>query len=429
MSALTTVVRDKRALELLGVLALRRVSGAAFPIVLVVATAEVRGFAAAALVQGLRVAALTFTAPFRARLLDRVGRSRVVLPQTVLWTLALSALVICSISADLPLWTAAAAAVVMALASPSLDAIIRTIWRTVATTEAEVKALHSYDSILEEAGFLVGPLLASVLMLGFGPRSALYVVAAGVIGGGVLALLPAEIRAALRQQPVRTEVAAAAPLPGLAARARRGLRTAAGPIATPELQRIVAPLILMGVQLGIIGILAPALSANHGRASNAGFVIACISLGGVIGALTYGSLNLGTSLRRRHAILGVIFGAPLVLGAWANSPWSLGLLLAFAGLAVTPLYINAYLMMDADIPRSAIHEANTWVPVGNDVGYIIGLAVAGWFSRHDEPHAMSISLSAAAALLVLYSVFQLRATATPGLASTGKDQAQPAVPA
>jgi MFS family permease len=429
MSALTTVIRDKRALELLGVLVLRRVSGAAFPIVLVVATAEVRGFAAAALIQGFRVAALTLTAPFRARLLDRIGRARVVLPQTALWTLALAALVICSISADLPLWTAAAAAVVMALASPSLDAVIRTIWRTLATTDAEVKALHSYDSILEEAGFLVGPLLASILMLGFGPHAALYVVAAGVIAGGVLALLPAEIRAALRQQPVRAEAAAEVPLPGRAARIRRGLRTAAGPIATPQLQRIVAPLILMGVQLGILGILAPALSAAHGSAANAGFVIACISLGGVIGALTYGSLNLGASLRRRHAILGVVFGAPLILGAWADSPWTLGVLLAFAGLAVTPLYINAYLMMDADIPRSAIHEANTWVPVGNDVGYIIGLAIAGWLSRHDQVQAISISLSVAALLLVAYSVFQLRATATPGLASTSKDDAEPGVPA
>ncbi|HEY0165972.1 MAG TPA: hypothetical protein VGB75_02925 [Jatrophihabitans sp.] len=33
------------------------------------------------------------------------------------------------------------------------------------------------------------------------------------------------------------------------------------------------------------------------------------------------------------------------------------------------------------------------------------------------------------ALRLLYSIFQLRATASPGLAATGKDLAQPAVPA
>ncbi|MGI8665144.1 MAG: MFS transporter [Jatrophihabitans sp.] len=417
MNALTAVVRDRRALELLGVLALRRVAGAGFPIVLVVATAEVRGFAAAALVQGFRVAALALTAPFRARLLDRIGRSRVVLPQTVITAIALSCLVVCSISGRLPIWTAAASAVIMALSSPSLDAVIRTVWRTIATTDAEVKALHSYDSILEEAGFLVGPFLASVLMLGLGPRSALYVVAAAVIAGSVLTLLPSEIRAALRQQVAKATPPATTTGAGRLDKVRRALRTAAGPIATPELQRIVAPLILMGVELGIVGILAPALSQAHGRAANSGFVIACISLGGIIGAFTYGSVNLGPSLRRRHAVLGVIFGTPLVMGAWAHSPWQLGLLLGVAGLAVTPLYINAYLMMDADIPRSAIHEANTWVPVGNDVGYIIGLAVAGWLSGHNELHAISVSLSAAALLLVAYSLYQLR-TPSPAAAAS-----------
>jgi hypothetical protein len=49
-------------------------------------------------------------------------------------------------------------------------------------------------------------------------------------------------------------------------------------------------------------------------------------------------------------------------------------------------------------------------PVGNDVGYLIGLAVAGWFSRHADLHAISTSLTAAAALLVAYSLLQLRTT-------------------
>jgi hypothetical protein len=41
-------------------------------------------------------------------------------------------------------------------------------------------------------------------------------------------------------------------------------------------------------------------------------------------------------------------------------------LLVVAGLAVTPLYVNAYLMMDAGIPDHMIREVNTWVPVGNN---------------------------------------------------------------
>lgn|GEM_PF-3958146 len=99
---------------------------------------------------------------------------------------------------------------------------------------------------------------------------------------------------------------------------------------------------------------------------------------------------------------------------------------AHLAAGMTEFYINAYLLMDADIPRSAIHEANTWVPVGNDVGYLIGLAVAGWFSRHNQVHAISFSLSLAALLLMLYSLLQISATTTPGLASP---RTEPAVQA
>lgn len=166
---------------------------------LIVATAEVRDFAAAAVVQGFRVAALTLTAPFRARLLDRVGRSRVILPQTALWTVALAALAILLIVCELAYLDRRRGSHWNGTGQPLPGRRHPHPLADRRRTGAEVKALHSYDSILEEAGFLIGPLLASVLMLGFGPRSALYVVAAGVIAGGVLALLPAEIRAALRQ--------------------------------------------------------------------------------------------------------------------------------------------------------------------------------------------------------------------------------------
>lgn len=421
MSNLATALRTRAAAELLGVLALRRIAGAGYPIILVVATAEVRGFAAAALVQACRVAALAGTAPFRARLLDRIGRARVIKPQILLTSLALIALSVFSLTRSAPIWAAAAAAVIMALTSPSLDAVIRTVWRTIGRDQAEIKALHSFDSILEEAGFLAGPLLASVLMLGLGPKPALYAATGAVIAGHLAALAPAELRAAIHRQPAPKPPTPAEQGKGVAASLRRAARTAAGPIATPELQRIVAPLILMGLELGIVGILAPALAARHGNAALSGFVIGCISAGGIAGALTYGALNLRTTLRRRHALLGLLFGIPLLPSLWAHSPWQLGVLLALAGLAVTPLYINAYLMMDADIPPTAIHEANTWVPVGNDVGYLTGLAVAGWFSRHANLQAISTSLTAAAALLVAYSLLQLRPTtaAEPATAGAG----------
>jgi MFS family permease len=133
-------------------------------------------------------------------------------------------------------------------------------------------------------------------------------------------------------------------------------------------------------------------------------------LGGVIGALAYGAAKVEWALRTRHAALGLVFGAPLLFAVLADSPWSLGVLLTLAGLAVTPLYINSYLMMDAEIPDSVIHEANTWVPVGNNVGYVFGITVAaGLLDEQSIPGAL-VLISVLAAIMVVYSAFQLTAS-------------------
>jgi MFS family permease len=380
---------------------------------MVVASAHARGYAATAAIQGVWVLALTVTAPFRARILDRLGRERIIVPQTVVSLLILTVLATTAITPQVPLIAVMVIAGLSALASPSIDAVIRTTWRTIGGDEEEVKALHSYDSILEEFGFLFGPFLASVLMLAAGLRPALYLVLVAAAAGAVLALTTPEVRSALRTAQ-RTPVAHPAhspplPEPRTTDRVRRFLATLAGPIASRDLQRIVAPLIFMGTVFGVLAILVPALCAAKARPADAGFVLACISLGGVAGAFIYGALKLSSSLRMRQAALGVLFGAPLVFAFLADNPWVLAGLLALAGLAVTPLYINSYLMMDADIPPRVIHEANTWVPVGNDVGYLIGISIAGAIVGHGTGFSTAlVVISAVAGMLVLHSLLQTR---------------------
>src|SRR6266566_1684771 len=103
----------------------------------------------------------------------------------------------------------------------------------------------------------------------------------------------------------------------------------------------------------------------------------------------------------------MIFGFPMAFGFAADSPWLLGLLLAISGMAVTPLYINAYLMMDAVIPKEVIHEANTWVPLGNNVGYIFGITAAGALLGRNNI-SMALDLAAIlAATFVVYSAARL----------------------
>jgi hypothetical protein len=392
-------------LGLLGCLSLQRIASAGFPVVLIVAAADARGLWPAALIQGARVFTGTFTAPLRARVLDRVGRHRVIVPQTLLTATLLVLLGVAVTSRGVPFPLALAAAIAPAALGPSTDSVVRTLWRDLGQDEQQVKALHSYDSILEEAGYLAGPATASVLMLGLGPDTALFTFIGAMIVGSCLVLLSRQVRSALRPRPGAKTRSPVPPRAG--GRARRFARTLAGPIASPELQRIVLPLILMGSVFGVVGILAPALCARAGHSDATGFVLAAISLGGVIGAMIYNAAKITWPLRSRHAVLGLAFGLPLVFGFAADNPWALGGLLALGGLAVTPLYINAYLMMDDEIPPEVIHEANTWVPVGNNVGYVLGITIAASVLGHAGVQAALAAVSVFAAVLVGYSALQL----------------------
>lgn len=250
-------------LGLLGCLSLQRIASAGFPVVLIVATADARGLWPAAAVQGARVFTATFTAPLRARVLDRIGRHRVIVPQTLLVAALLLLLGAAVTSRSVPLPLVLAAAIAPAALSPATDSVIRTLWRGLGQDEQQVKALHSYDSILEEAGYLAGPALASVLMLVLGPDIALFTVIGAVIAGSCLVLLSRQVRSALQPKPGAKARTLTAPPAG--GRARRFARTLAGPIASRELQRIVLPLILMGSVFGVVGILAPALCARAGH--------------------------------------------------------------------------------------------------------------------------------------------------------------------
>jgi predicted MFS family arabinose efflux permease len=396
---------DRRVLGLLGCLSLQRISVAAFPAVLIVATVDARGLWPAAVLQGARVVTGTFTAPLRARVLDRIGRHRVIVPQTMLVAVLLLLLGAAVTSRGVPIPLALAAAIAPAAVSPATDSVIRTLWRDLGRDEQQVKSLHAYDSILEEVGYLAGPALASVLMIGLGPDTALFTVIGAMIAGYCLVLLSRQVRSALRPRPGSK---ARPPAPTRAGGpARRFARTLAGPIASRELQRIVLPLILMGSVFGVVGILAPALSARAGHPDVTGFVLASISLGGVIGALIYSAAKVTWPLRVRHAALGLVFGLPLLFGFAADSVWALAALLVLGGLAVTPLYINAYLMMDEEIPPDVIHEANTWVPVGNNVGYVLGITIGASLLGHADVRAALAAVTVFATLLVAYSGAQL----------------------
>ncbi|MEU4242233.1 MFS transporter [Actinoplanes sp. NPDC026619] len=107
---------------------------------------------------------------------------------------------------------------------------------------------------------------------------------------------------------------------------------------------------------------------------------------------------------RSHHFAGLlaIFAAGLLTAAAAPGLLALGVVMALAGVAVSPLYVVAYLAAD-DLTRPEHRtEAGTWINVAANAGNALGAASAGVLTDRHGPSPAFLAagiLLAATALL------------------------------
>ncbi|MFF6937631.1 MFS transporter [Streptomyces sp. NPDC008312] len=344
-----------------------RTTAAVLPIALLLALADRYGYARAALVGGSTTLVLALMVPLRGRLLDRAGH-RHALPVMGACAMILTATAAISVAARWPWWTTLLLVLAANMSSPPLNAALRSSWRRLVSPQ-DLKAVHSADSILEEAGFVAAPLTAGALIAFLGPVTAyqtaaaifLLVIALYLTAARAYGLTPAKAPAA----PVRT---------GTAARAHRWL----GPLAQPRILMIMLPLLVMGCLFGGMGIYVPAYSQHEHTTALIGPLLAATSAGGVIGGLLYAVLPTHRlPLWTLYRLLTAGFALPACFLLLARPPWALGALLLLSGLFVTPLFISAFLLVDAHATDDVRTEANTWIGASTDVSNGITATVIG----------------------------------------------------
>ncbi|MGQ4715406.1 hypothetical protein ACUN22_17160 [Streptomyces anulatus] len=235
-------------------------------------------------------------------------------------------LVACSIEFRWPWWTTLPLVIAATLSSPPLNAALRSSWRHLATDEAQLKAVHSADSVLEEAGFVLAPLAAGVAIALLGPRHAYEAAAACFITVTVLYLA-----AARRHQLGTTRATPSSNTSRPGRDGRRGRRWL-GALAVPGMTAILLPLLVMGCVFGGTSVLVPAYIQHQHATFWLGPLLAATSIGGIL----YATLEWKAGLWRKYQLLTLGFTLPATLLFLARPLWLLASLLFLAGLFVTP---------------------------------------------------------------------------------------------
>ena len=143
------------------------------------------------------------------RLVDTLGQRR-VLPAAVLVCTAGLLLTMTAVQSDWPLVLVYAGAVLAGMSMPPIGACVRARWSYVLATKSEVQTAYALEAVVDEAVFIVGPILVTVLATALHPLAGL--TTALVTGlAGTLALAAQRDTA----PPPNPRVADSGPRPGM----------------------------------------------------------------------------------------------------------------------------------------------------------------------------------------------------------------------
>jgi len=324
----------------------------------------------------------TLTAPLKSRLLDGHGQTPVLTVLGVLFPIPLMLLAVAAPA--LPPGALLVVTIVAGLLAPPLGPAMRYLWSRIAGRSELKQRAYALDAIAEETLGTLGPAFAGAVVALGRPAVALEITAVVALVG-TLGLATSPLCRAYggpRRGPV----------------AETPARSPWGPLRVAALWPVIAAVTAVGTSLGIVEIAVAARASAAGHPGVAGYLLACLALGSVLGAAAWGRGRHGRRRTRQLVGLMALFALGVGLTAPAPSLAVAAVPLLVAGLGLSPVFVVAFLGADDAVSPTQRTEATTWVNTGNNMGAAAGSAVAGWLVAESSPY---VALLAAASVVAL----------------------------
>ena len=301
-------------------------------------------------VAGLAIAASTvgaaISAPILGRLVALYGIKVVVISCSLISPIGFLLLAFAPLTEGQAILTALG----LGLFVPPIQPAARAVYPTLVKSESVRNNLFSVDAILQEVIWIVGPVLTTILIATTNTVVPLVVmVFVQIIGGLWFALLP-QVQGA--------------PIPRSKKRMGNVLRT--------PLVRIMIIVNLLFV--GSFSALEIGAVAAVGEAG-AGFVLAMLSIGSIVGALAFGHRARSPLALTKQ--LGVVLIGDLLIFFNAKDPLWLGICLFISGIGVALAFATMSAIIAKSIPLDDTPEVYGWIGSGQNIGYGFGAALAG----------------------------------------------------
>jgi MFS family permease len=259
--------------------------------------------------------------PAQGRLMDRLGRGRVLIPTAAVHVAAVAAVLVLTHDGA-PAGAVAACACAAGIGMPPVSGSIKAVWPVLAGQD-RLPAAYALESLLQQVVFLSGPLVVAALITASGPATAL-ACSAVLTGAGTVSF-----------------VAAAAGTEALEVRCDQRRR---GAWTVPAVRILAFSTALQGLTFGALPVGLAAVTAAAALPGLAGVLLATLTIGGIIG--TFGPVTAAG--QRRYVRLSAGFAAALIpVAVLGTDPSAKALILTgaaltAAGLLVTPIAATSY---------------------------------------------------------------------------------------
>lgn len=329
---------------------------------LMVLAADGRGLATA----GLAVAAIglgsAVGAPLLGRLVDALGPLRVVAGATLV-SLAAQVCFLVGLLQHAPSWVLLAIGAVVGAANPQIGAVARMRWSHLAAMRKDpalISRALGYEGAVDEASFVLGPVLAGSVVSAFGPVVAVVGIAsATLLGQGLfLAHLWSTRR---RWEEIRRAPAAVA----------TG-RVPVFRVALPMLAVLGVGMVFGATQTGLTNMYE--LRQTPGWT---GLVYGAVGIGSGVASLLVGRLAVHVAPQSRvlgGAVLAALAGAGYML--LPSIGWAFALALVL-GVGVGVTLVSSFSWMEAIAPRHLVATMMTFLSTCITLGVSLGAAVSG----------------------------------------------------
>lgn len=320
-------------------------------------------FKVAGTVLGVYFFAMAVAAPVQGRIIDRIG-PKLPLKVTGIGEPLFFAIFIALVWQQSSLTLIYASVIAMGIFSPPITVLTRTLWRHRFDRDEDRRMAFAVDSILMELNFTMGPAFIAILLAFTNPRVA--VIAAWVaMSVSIIAFMRSPALKYWKQED-------------------NAARHMLGPLTDSRLILLFITVLGLTTACGLLEVGYPAYATWLAMPAFAGVLLACNSLGSVVGGAIFGASKLRLPLQRQFALLLAIFGALMFLHLTVDardSAIAFALIAFIAGCAISPAFASQALMVSRIAPAKYATEAFTWSGTFIVTGLGAGMALGGALSE------------------------------------------------